>query len=181
MFEKKFYALCEKSVRVIKGIVGVLLCCMLLVVVFQVIWRGILRQPTPWTEEISTYLVTYITFLGGIAVMIRGEHLAIDLVTEHVSPRFREWFQVLYGLIYLFVCTYLAVYGFQLCANPLIQKQLSIATQIPRVYIYVIMPVSMVLCDLYCIFNLFFIVRRLLGMKKNGGPACVQSPEPAEK
>ncbi len=162
MFETKFYRFCNKAVTVIRYITGFFMLCMLLVVVTQVVMRGILSLPTPWTEEVSTYLVTYITFIGGIAVMIRAEHLAIDLVTEHVSPAIRKLFQVLYSLIFILVCTYLAVYGAELCLNPLIYKQLSIATQIPRVIIYAIMPISMILCDIYCIINLFFVIRHMI-------------------
>ncbi|MDD3996708.1 MAG: TRAP transporter small permease [Sphaerochaetaceae bacterium] len=164
MFEKRFYRFCEKTVAIIKGFTGILLCCMLLVVVFQVFWRGILGLPTPWTEEVSAYLIIYITFVGGIAVMIRGEHLSIDLVTEFCSPKLREWIQVIYNVVFIGVCSYLAFYGAQMCLHPLLQKQTSIATGIPRVYIYMIMPISMALCDLYCIIHLFFIFRnKILG------------------
>lgn len=162
MFETKFYRFCNKVVTVIRYITGFMMLCMLLVVVTQVIMRGILSLPTPWTEEISTYLVTYITFIGGIGVMIRGEHLAIDLVTEHVSPNMKKLFQVLYSLIFILVCSYLAYFGAELCLNPLIQRQLSVATQIPRVYIYMIMPISMILCDIYCFINLFFVIRHMI-------------------
>lgn len=170
MFEEKFYRFCDKSVTVIKGLIGTLLCLMLLVVVFQVFWRDILNLNSPWTEEISAILITYITFIGGIAVMIRGEHLAIDLVTEHCSPKIREWIRILYSVVFIFVCTWLALYGTQFCLNPLLQKQTSIATGIPRVYIYMIMPITMILCDIYCVANLFFVIKNKI--TNNNSNAC---------
>ena len=167
MFEERFYRFCDKSVTAIKGLTGVLLCLMLLVVVFQVFWRNVLGLNSPWTEEISAILIIYITFIGGIAVMIRGEHLAIDLVTEHCSPKIREWIRTLYSFIFIFVCTWLAIYGTQFCLNPLLQKQTSIATGIPRVYIYMIMPITMILCDIYCITNLFFVLKNKITNNQN--------------
>lgn len=166
LFEQKFYRFCERVVKAIKGFTGVLLFFMLLVIVFQVFWRGILGLPTPWTEEISAYLIIYITFVGGIAVMIRGEHLSIDLVTELCSAKTREWIQVAYNVVFIFVCSWLAFYGTKMCLNPLLQKQVSPATNIPRVYIYMIMPISMALTDLYCIINSFFILKNKV-LKRN--------------
>ena len=162
MFEQKFNRFCDKVVTVIKGFTGILLLAMLLVVVFQVFWRGVLKLPTPWTEEASTYLVTYITFIGGIAVMIRGEHLTIDLVTEHVSEKMRAWFQVIYCAVFLFVCGYLAFYGAQLCLSPLIYKSRSIAMQIPKVIVYAVMPFSMGLSVIYNVFHLYFLIKHIV-------------------
>jgi TRAP-type C4-dicarboxylate transport system permease small subunit len=171
MFEERFNRFCDKLVTVIKSFTGVLLCIMLLVVIFQVIWRDILSLPSPWTEEITTYLITYITFIGGIAVMIRGEHLTIDVVTERCSPKAKDLFQVLYCLVFIFVCTWLAVYGTEMCLSPLLRKQVSIATGIPRIYVYWVMPISMAICDIYCIFHLFFTLKRIASKE----PAKAQS------
>lgn len=175
MFEKKFYAFWDKAVSVIRVITGLLIGALLLVVIFQVVWRGILDKPTPWTEEMCNILITYVTFIGGIAVLHKGEHLAIDLVSEHVSPKVKNAFQVLYIVIYLFVSGYLAYYGTQLCLNPMIYMQKTIAMQIPRVLIYAIMPVCMSIQFVYCWFDLFFTVRRLFLRK--GGAAVKQLEE----
>ena len=166
MFEKKFYGFWDKAVSVIRVITGLMILGLLLVVVFQVVWRGILDKPTPWTEEMCNILITYITFIGGIAVLHKGEHLAIDLVSEHVSPKVKNAFQVLYIIVYLFVSGYLAYYGTQLCLNPMIYLQKTQAMQIPRVTFYAIMPVCMGVQFLYCWFDLFFTVRRLF-VRKN--------------
>ena len=161
MFEKKFYAFWDKTVSVIRVITGLMIGALLLVVVFQVIWRGILNKATPWTEEMCNTLITYVTFIGGIAVLHKGEHLAIDLVSEHVSGKVKNAFQILYIVVYLLVSLYLAVYGAQLCFNPMIYMQKTTAMQIPRVVIYAIMPICMGIQVVYCAFDLFFSVRRL--------------------
>ena len=161
MVEKKFYAFWDKSVRVFRVITGLMILALLLVVMFQVVWRGILDKPTPWTEEMCNILITYITFIGGIAVLHKGEHLAIDLVSEHVSPKWKNAFQVLYIIVYLLVSLYLAYYGTQLCTNPMIYLQKTQAMQIPRVTIYAIMPVCMAIQFLYCCIHLVFTIRRL--------------------
>ena len=103
----------------------------------------------------------HVTFIGGIAVLHKGEHLAIDLVSEHVSPKVKNAFQVLYILVYLFVSGYLTYYGTQLCLNPMIYLQKTQAMQLPRVTFYAIMPVCMGVQFVYCWFDLFFTVRRL--------------------
>lgn len=62
MFEKKFYTVCCRAMKVIRSISAVLLGALLLVVVFQIFARGIFNLPTPWTEEVCTILITYNTF-----------------------------------------------------------------------------------------------------------------------
>ena len=166
MFEKKFYAFWDKAVSVIRVITGLMILGLLLVVMFQVVWRGILDRPTPWTEEMCSILITYVTFIGGIAVLHKGEHLAIDLISEHVSPKWKNAFQVLYIIVYLLVSLYLAYYGTQLCTNPMIYLQKTQAMQIPRVVIYAIMPVSMAVQVLYCCIHLPLTIRRLFLKKQ---------------
>ena len=162
MVERKFYLLCKQMIKGIRAICSVLMLFMLLVVVFQVFARGIFSLPTPWTEEVAIILVTYNTFIGGIAVMMKGEHLAIDLVSERVSKNVRSFFQILYILVFLGVCTYLVIYGTELCMDPIIYKQKTLATGFPRVALYGVMPACMGICDIYCIFHLFYIVRHII-------------------
>lgn len=162
MFEKKFYTVCCRAMKVIRSISAVLLGALLLVVVFQIFARGIFDLPTPWTEEVCTILITYNTFIGGIVVMMRGEHIAIDLVSEHVSQKARNIFQVIYLIVYIGVCAYLTYFGTELCLSPTIYKQFALATHFPRVAIYGIMPVGMGIAGIYCVFHLFFVVRHLV-------------------
>lgn len=166
MFEKKFYLTCCKWMKVIRNISAVLLGLLLLVVVFQIFARGIFNIPTPWTEEVCTILITYNTFIGGIVVMMRGEHIAIDLVSEHVSEKARNIFQIIYLVIYIGVCAYLTYFGTQLCISPSIYKQFTLATHFPRVAIYGIMPIGMCIAGLYCIFHLFFVVRHIVNKEE---------------
>jgi TRAP-type C4-dicarboxylate transport system permease small subunit len=149
MFEQRFDRICDRLVIWIKRVISVLFCAMLLIIMTQIVVRNFLALPTPWTEEATTYLMIYITFIGGIALMIRGQHLAIDLVTER-SPRWaRQWFEVSYHLVYLFVCTWLVIYGTELCMSPLIRRQNSISFNFPRGYVYMVVPITMTFCDIY--------------------------------
>lgn len=162
MFETKFYTVCCRAMKVIRSISAVLLGALLLVVVFQIFARSIFNLPTPWTEEVCTILITYNTFIGGIVVMMRGEHIAIDLVSEHVSPKTRNIFQVIYLIVYIGVCTYLTYFGTKLCLSPTIYKQFAMATHFPRVAIYGIMPIGMCIAGIYCVIHLFFVVRHII-------------------
>ena len=161
MFEKKFYMGCKAIMKVIRLICAVLLGALLLVVVYQIFARGIFNIPTPWTEEVCTILITYNTFIGGILVMMRGEHIAIDLVSEHVSQRVRKMFHIIYLLVYIGVSAYLTIFGTQMCLRPTIYKQFGLATHFPRVALYGIMPLCMGIMCIYCIMHLLFALRHV--------------------
>lgn len=56
----------------------------------NVVLRYIFRDPIPWAEEVSIYLIVWIVFVGGsVAVRTRG-HIAIDLLPLMLSPANRR-------------------------------------------------------------------------------------------
>jgi C4-dicarboxylate transporter DctQ subunit len=72
------------------GFIGVALAFASGLLFVNVVLRYIFRDPIPWAEEISIYLIVWIVFVGGsVAVRTRG-HIAIDLLPLMLSPANRR-------------------------------------------------------------------------------------------
>lgn len=67
---------------------------MMIVVTFEVISRYLLNEPTTWSDEIASYLLIAIVFLGLAQNLRLGSHIRIDIITNLVSVRMRLWFEL---------------------------------------------------------------------------------------
>ena len=75
---------------------GVLCVVALMVVVtYEVVSRYLLNAPTAWADEIASYLLIQIVFLGLAQNLLRGDHIRIDIVTERATAGVRRWLELL--------------------------------------------------------------------------------------
>lgn len=88
------------------GLAGAGVLCvitMMMVVTYEVISRYLLNAPTTWSDEIASYLLIAIVFLGLAQNLRLGDHIRIDIITQKVSARIRlrlELFAYAVGLVF---------------------------------------------------------------------------------
>lgn len=98
---KGFKKFVEGANLLLKYIVSVMFIALAVLVFFQVITRFVIDYPLAWSEEISKYLMIYIVFFGSALAVKDRQHIAIDFLTEIVSPANKR---KLNGLI-LIICS----------------------------------------------------------------------------
>ena len=59
-------------------------------VLWQVLSRYILVSPSSMTDELAGYLLIWVGLLGAAYVSGKNEHLAIDLLLQHMRPSRRK-------------------------------------------------------------------------------------------
>lgn len=69
-----------------------LLAVLAITVFGGVLARFVFNSPFGWTEEFAKYCMVWLTFIGAPVVMVRGSHVAVDLLHAYLSPK------VLHGL-----------------------------------------------------------------------------------
>ena len=79
-----------------------LLIVMICAVSVQVVGR-VLEFRVPVTEEIGTYSLIWMTYIASIAVIIKGEHLTVDLFLNRYKPGQRRVVRVFIDVL-LIVC-----------------------------------------------------------------------------
>lgn len=72
-------------------------------VLWQVLSRYILVSPSSVTDELAGYLLIWVGLLGAAYVSGKNEHLAIDLLLQHIRPSRRKLLAIVYLLDRIFI------------------------------------------------------------------------------
>lgn len=76
--------------RIAVGLAALLVIVMLAITSYGVFMRYVLGAPVTWTEELSGYLVVALVMLGTADVLLRGEHISVDLLTDRARGIWRH-------------------------------------------------------------------------------------------
>ena len=136
-----------------KFVCACLLIMMICAVSVQVVGR-ICHFKVPVTEEIGTYSLIWMTYIASIAVIIKGEHLTVDLFLSRYKPAQRRVVRVFVDVLLLIFCGMLMVFGFQLCRSPIIINGRTPALQMSRLYVYLSVPIAMTFNSVFVLYDL---------------------------
>ena len=138
---------------------------MITVALLQVIFRYVFSAPLPWSEELARYCFVWIVFLGAAIGLQRGFHLGVDLFVNALPERFRSGLEVLcFSLIACFAAV-VAYASYPVIALNMMQRSPAMGVQMS--WIYIAIPISMVLICLISLVRVVDIVRD--GPVKKGG------------
>ena len=113
------------------------------VVFMQVIMRYFMSAPLAWSDEMSRYLMVWITFLGSALAFYEGSHPAITFAVEKLSPRHRNELAFAINLALLVCFTICGINGVRLAMKT--HRFLSTSLKLPMSMVYGALPVSMFL------------------------------------
>jgi len=117
----------------------------LIIVFIGVVFRYVFSDPLSWTEELSTYLMIYITFFG-CYVAIDGDQLArIDIFMTKFEGKTKYTLIVIGHVITLLFLIMFMYYGTTLYFSFTVQKQISIAMRLPMKIYYISIPLATVM------------------------------------
>ena len=95
MLRKLFQRCCDVMMRLTE----LLLFVVMAIITFEVVSRYIFKSPTLWVVDVSRYCLVYITFLAATSLLLKGEHINVDLVLTHTGPRTRLAFNIIGHLL----------------------------------------------------------------------------------
>lgn len=147
---------------ILKWILIFLMVLMVVDVVWQVFTRFILRYPSSVTEEVATFLLIWVGLLGSAFALHEKAHLGIDLITNHLSRKSRQYSCILtYFIVAVIAFAVFTVGGIRIVYITLKLGQISPALQIKMGYIYSVIPISGLLMVFYSIGLLYNSVLEL--------------------
>lgn len=124
-------------------------------VLWQVITRWILNDPSPYTEELARYLLIWIGLVGAGYAAGQKIHLAIDLLPSMLEGRRRLALEIVIdGCIFLFALFVLVVGGYRLVSLTLLMGQTSAALGIQLGYVYLAIPLSGLIIVFYTLLSI---------------------------
>ncbi len=139
----------------LKNLLVLLMALMTVVVTWQVVTRYVLNSPSSYTEELSTYLLIWISLLGTAYALRLRAHLGIDVLTRKLQGKARQISNlIIYVSVIVFAAAVLVYGGLHLVYVTLHLNQLSAAFRVPVGYIYLVLPLSGLLIIYYAIYLL---------------------------
>lgn len=144
--------------RFLEYTLAALMALMLLSVVWQVVTRYFLGDPSSFTDELARYLLIWIGMLGGAYASGKNMHLAIDLLPAKLTGKNKYRLMIfIYMLIILFVAATFVIGGIRLVYITYTLGQTSAAMQIPLAYVYSILPIAGLLMIVYKIRDIILL------------------------
>ncbi len=144
-------------------------------VMWQIITRFIIGDPSIWTEELARMLLIWVSLMGAALTFERKGHLGVDYFVGKLSAKLKKVAElVAYLLVAVFSALVIFWGGLLLVLNALSGKgQPSPALGIEWGHVYLALPISGCFIVLFAVEVVVKNARDLLGKKK-------EEPAPAE-
>lgn len=115
---------------------------MSLTVMLQVLTRFIFDLPLRWTEELSIYILSWVSFLGASVGIKRWAHIGVEAFVILLPKRLQHYVSLLsLGLCMVFFVI-MIYFGFEIVQKQITTGQVSPAMRIPMYLAYLSVPVG---------------------------------------
>ncbi len=126
-----------------KGLSGICLSLMIIIMISEVIWRNLFMSIT-WSEEVTaTFLGTWFIFVGASVPLKAGQLISIQFIKSHLPREVATTVTIAGGLMTLIFLSLVITYGFNLVKITISQP--SPALMWPMGYAYMAVPVGCII------------------------------------
>lgn len=125
------------------AVTSIILVIMVCAVSLQIITRYVFFYSLPWTEELSRYMFAWLIFLGASIGVGEGIEIRIDFVESILKRNSRKALNIFQDLVSFGVSVVFFISSLQIIK--LGAYQLSPALQIKMSYVYICIPIGMIL------------------------------------
>lgn len=80
-------------------LVGGLFSLIVLFTLSQIVFRFVFNAPLIWSEELSRFLLVWMTFVGAAVVVWDGRHLCVDVFYNMFTPKWRSFIRYFNGAL----------------------------------------------------------------------------------
>lgn len=139
----------------------ILMFSMAATVLIQVFSRYILAQPFTWTDEAGRYIFVWLSFLGMVMGIRKGEHVALDILLQQLKNVNKTILSLIIQLLIAFFGIVLTYSGFLL--YDIGTTQTSPSLQLSMNIVYSIFPISGILLILFVFINIISLFKEREG------------------
>lgn len=84
---KTFVRVVDVLARIGIALAAISLLASMALIGYSVVMRYGINQPVPWVDELVGYLLVACVMFAAADALRHGEHIAVDILTERLSPR----------------------------------------------------------------------------------------------
>lgn len=144
--------------NILNFLAGVSFVAMVVLTCWQVITRYILKDPSPWSEELVSYLFAWMALLGASVVTGERGHMNIPIVVDKMGNKAKKALLVLAEVIAFLFSAVILVYG-GIEITSLAMGQLTSSLGIAIGWFYIVLPLCGVLNMIYAAINTVDILK----------------------
>ena len=159
-------------VRANAFVIGLMMIVMFVLVFTNVVTRYCFGFSIATAEEVSTFLMIWVTYLGAGLALREVRHASIDILQDMLPPRARYIIRFLLGVVLIIFFGLLCWYGIRFAHFGWGVE--TIATQIPKGIPYLCVPIGAALF----IVHLLFVFRQWIDRSWNGEARLGKAEEP---
>ena len=137
-----------------QALIGLMMAAMFILVFTNVVTRYGLGFSVGWAEEIASFLMIWVTFLGAGLALREGRHVAIDLLQDRLPDSARSRLRLALALVILAFLALLTWLGVQFVLFG--WRSVTFVTQIPRGIPYLAVPIG---CAMFALHLLLILPR----------------------
>lgn len=146
---KLFFGLDRGIAQIERAIAIACLTALSGVLIAQIFFRYVLRQPLFWAEELALGLMFLMTFIGLSLLVHSGRLVAVTPLSAHLSTQAARSVSIFVQTIVAVLSALLAYFAFQYVSNPAVWFENSPTLPIPRASYYTIFGIECVLMSLH--------------------------------
>lgn len=144
--------------RILEVLAGISFLVMVVLTCWQVFTRYVLQNPSPWSEELVSYMFAWMALLGSSLVVGERGHMNIPIVVEKMGHRAQMFFSILAEVVAcVFAAVILILGGVQI--TNLAMGQMTSSLGVPIGIFYVVLPLSGALNVIYTLLNIYDIIK----------------------
>lgn len=134
----------NRSMMKVTEVAAVLLLIAEAAILFTgVVFRYVLDTPLYWSDELASMLFIWLSMLGAVLALDRGEHMRLSAFVNKIPENWRGWFETMAALV---VCAFVALIIWPACQHALEQMPItSPALELPDGYRAAALPVGTIL------------------------------------
>jgi TRAP-type C4-dicarboxylate transport system permease small subunit len=143
-------------VRLNQALIGLMMAAMFVLVFTNVVTRYGFGFSIAWADEVASFLMIWVTFLGAGLALREGRHVAIDVLQDRLPEGARRRLRLALALVILAFLALLVWFGVQFVIFG--WRSVTFVTQMPRGIPYLAVPVG---CAMFAL-HLLLILRRFV-------------------
>ena len=147
----------DRLIWAVKYFLCAVLTLQVCLIFVSVVMRYFLNRPLSWSDEMATFMLVYVTFLGTYVASNTGHLAKVELFISLFKGPLHTAAKILSRIFSAGLVGWIGFYGTKMYFSNIIQNQVSSAMQIPMRFVWWILPVTMWLllfrkCWDFCIY-----------------------------
>lgn len=149
----------EKYNQFEKTFIGVVMCLLIVMGFIQVVFRFVLSLPLAWTEELLTFCMIWVAYLGASTATHQRKHIIVSMFVDLLPKKLRLAMTVFSQFLWLCCTVTMAYLGVSMTQTYYQRGSSTLGGSFPYWVASIIIPISMAIISIRIILLMYHTVK----------------------